>query len=388
MKITDIREQVVPIRSAIRNAVIDFSEMTVSTVAVVSDVIRDAKAVTGFGFHSNGRYAQRGILRERMIPRLMGAPAEALLSDDGENFDPFKAHQIMMRNEKPGGHGDRSVAVGTLDMAFWDLAAKLEGKPLAKLLAERFRGAQADREVFVYAAGGYYYPGKDQTTLQDEIRSYLDLGYDTVKIKIGGASLAEDLERIEAVLKIVSQGSRLAVDANARFDLKTALEYAEALGPYGLKWYEEPVEPLDYEAHAQVAAVSATPVATGENLFSWLDSRNLIRHGGLRSDRDFLQMDPALSYGLVEYLQTLDMLKEHGWSWRRCVPHGGHQFALHIAAGLGLGGNESYPSVFQPFGGFADSVAVENSRVRIPDAPGMGIELKASLFEVFDELVA
>jgi hypothetical protein len=74
----------------------------------------------------------------------------------------------------------------------------------------------------------------------------------------------------------------------------------------------------------------------------------------LRADRDILQFDPALSYGLVAYLRTLAMLDAHGWSPRRCVPHGGHQFALNIAVGLGLGGNESYPDVFAPFGGFAD----------------------------------
>jgi L-alanine-DL-glutamate epimerase-like enolase superfamily enzyme len=98
-------------------------------------------------------------------------------------------------------------------------------------------------------------------------------------------------------------------------------------------------------------------------------------------------MDPGLSYGLVEYLRIQEMLKERGWSSRRCVPHGGHQFALHIAAGLGLGGSESYPGVFPPFGGFADGVPVENGRVRIPEAPGIGIELKADLFREFERRI-
>ena len=117
-------------------------------------------------------------------------------------------------------------------------------------------------------------------------------------------------------------------------------------------------------------------------LFSLPDARNLIRYGGMRPDRDVLQFDPALSYGLVEYLRILDMLKEHGWSPRRCLPHGGHQMALNLAAGLGLGGNESYPGVFQPFGGFADGIPVEAGYVRLADAPGVGFEAKAALFEV------
>lgn len=386
MRITSIRERAVSIRSAIRNAVINFSEMTVSVVAIVTDVIRDGRPVIGYGFHSNGRYAQSGILRERLIPRLLKAAPESLLSDDAENFDPFKAWRVMMSNEKPGGHGERSVAVGTLDMALWDLAAKVEEKPLYRLLADRFRGGVAEENVYVYAAGGYYYPGKDLSALEDEIRKYLDMGYNTVKIKIGGASLNEDLKRIEAVLKILGKGDELAVDGNGRFDLETALEYSDALARYPLKWYEEPGDPLDFALNAEVAKRTTVPLATGENLFSLQDTRNLIRYGGMNPTRDYLQIDPTLSYGLVEYLKILEMLKEHGWSWRRCIPHGGHQMALHIAAGLGLGGNESYPGVFEPFGGFADGVPVENSRVRLPDAPGIGIELKAELMKVFQSL--
>ena len=202
MKITSIRHRSVPISSAISNAFISFSEMTLSAVAILTDVVRDGRMVVGYGFNSNGRYAQSGILQERVIPRLMKAAPSYLLTDDGQNFDPFKAWRIMMTNEKPGGHGERSVAVGTVDMALWDLVAKIENKPLYRVLADRYRGGVVDREVDVYAAGGYYYPGKGITALQDEIRGYLDLGYDTVKIKIGGASLEEDLQRIEAVLNV------------------------------------------------------------------------------------------------------------------------------------------------------------------------------------------
>lgn len=388
MKIVDILERTAPMKSAIRNSVIDFSQMTASCVAVVTDVVRDGRPVIGFGFNSNGRYAQGGILRERIIPRLRAAATEELLTDEGDNLCPFKAQRVMMTNEKPGGHGERCVAVGTVDMALWDAVAKIAGKPLYRLLAERYRDGEADDRVYVYAAGGYYYPGKDISGLQEEFRRYLDLGYEACKMKIGGASLGEDLRRIEAALDVVGDGRHLAVDANARFDVATAVEYARALAPLGLKWYEEPVDPLDCAGHAEVAAMYDGPLATGENLFSMTDARNLIRHGGLRSDRDVLQFDPVLSYGLVEYLRTLEMLAEQGWSRRRCIPHGGHQFALHIAAGLGLGGNESYPEVFQPFGGFADDSPIENGYIALPDVPGIGIELKAELMPVFAELVA
>jgi L-alanine-DL-glutamate epimerase-like enolase superfamily enzyme len=386
MKITAIHQNTVPIHSDIRNAYIDFSKMTVSVVAIVSDVIRDGKPLVGYGFNSNGRYAQAGSLRTRFIPRILEASGKMLLDDTGTNFDPAKIWDIMMTNEKPGGHGERSVAVGILDMAIWDLVAKIEDRPLYQLLADRCSHKSVSSSAFVYAAGGYYYPGKGIKQLQDEMKSYLDLGYNTVKIKIGGDSLAEDCRRIEGVLKLLDDDQWLAVDANGRFDLATALAYAEALDQYGLKWYEEPGDPLDFEINTAVCQASSTAIATGENLFSWQDARNLIRYGGMRPDRDFLQFDPALSYGLVEYLRTVKMLKGYGWSPKQCIPHGGHQFALHIAAGLGLGGNESYPHVFHPFGGFADDVPIENGIVYLPDAPGIGIELKQELIKVFRDL--
>lgn len=395
MKIVDVRQTTVPIRSDMKNAVISFSEMTVSLVAVISDVVRDGHSLVGYGFNSNGRYAQPGILEARMIPRLLAAKPDATSSEDGRGIDPRKAWDIMMRNEKPGGHGDRSVAVAVLDMAIWDLAAKIENKPLYQLIAERygsqlglFGGDEGPKpEVAVYAAGGYYDANKGIEGLKEEMRGYLENGYTTLKMKIGGAPLAQDMNRIEAVLSLLPGGAYLAVDANGRFDLETAIAYSEALSQFGLKWFEEPGDPLDYRLNAAVSERSTTPIATGENLFSRQDVRNLLRYGGMDPDRDYLQMDPALSYGLTEYARMIETLHEAGWSHRRCVPHGGHQFGLQMAAGFHLYGNESYPGVFRPFGGFADGVGVENGTVRIPDAPGIGIELKSELYRLCRDLV-
>jgi len=380
LRITEIRESTRSIQSNIRNAYIDFSKMNLSLVAVVTDVVREGRPIIGYGFNSNGRYGQGHLMRERFIPRILEAPADSLLDEAGDNLDPHKIWATMMTNEKPGGHGERSVAVGTMDMAIWDAVAKIAGKPLYQLLAERYGNGQANRKVFVYAAGGYYWPGKGLAGLTDEMQSYLDRGYSVVKMKIGGASLNEDCQRIEAVLKMLAPGQRLAVDANGRFDLPTAIAYAKALAGYNLFWYEEAGDPLDYELQAALAPHYAPPMATGENLFSMQDARNLIRYGGMRADRDWLQFDCALSYGLVEYLRTLDMLKENGWAPSRCIPHGGHQMSLAIAAGLGLGGNESYPDLFQPYGGFPDGVKVDNGYVTLPELPGIGFEGKADLY--------
>ena len=387
MRIVEIREKTVSIASSIANAYIDFSKMTCSTVAIVTDVIRDGKPVIGYGFHSNGRYGQGALMRERFIPRIMEADPATLIDKERDNLCPFAIWNTMMKNEKPGGHGERSVAVGTIDMAVWDAVAKIEGKPLYRLLADRYRDGKADDKVFVYAAGGYYYPGKGNDKLQDEMRGYLDMGYSVVKMKIGLVPLKEDMERIEAVIKVVGDPSRVAVDANGRFDKATAIEYAKAMRDYGLFWYEEAGDPLDYDIQAALADHYAPPMATGENLFSHQDARNLLRYGKMRPEKDYLQFDCALSYGLVEYMRTLDCMKELGWSSRRVVPHGGHQMSLNIAAGLHLGGNESYPGVFQPFGGFADGIAVENGYVGLPTAPGIGIEEKSALYTVMKDLI-
>jgi D(-)-tartrate dehydratase len=378
MRIVEIREVTKPISSPIRNAYIDFSKMTASLVAVVTDVTRDGRRIVGYGFNSNGRYGQGGLIRERFRDRILEADPASLLNDEGTNLDAHRIWAALMANEKPGGHGERSVAVGTIDMAVWDAIAKIEGKPLFRLLAER-KGITAEPRVFVYAAGGYYYPGKDNSTLRAEMRSYVDRGYTVVKMKIGGADMDEDQRRIEAVLAEIDGKAQLAVDANGRFDLETGIAYAKMLRQYPLFWYEEIGDPLDYALQAAMSEFYPGPMATGENLFSHQDARNLLRHGGMRPDRDWLQFDCALSYGLVEYLRTLDVLEQFGWSPRRCIPHGGHQMSLNIAAGLGLGGNESYPDLFQPYGGFPDGVEVIDGHISMPDLPGIGFEGKSDL---------
>lgn len=387
MKIVAAHVGTIPISSSMRNAYIDFSKMDSSIIALVSDVVVDGKPLVGYGFSSNGRYNATPIIRERLLPRLLAASDDELHDESGE-FSPTKAWTVMMTNEKPGGHGERSVAVGVVDMALHDLVAKAAGVPLYRWISDHYGDGSPDDDVFVYAAGGYYAPGKTTRDLQDEMRRFLDSGYEVVKMKIGGTDLADDLERIEAVIDVLGgDGSRLAVDVNGKFDLATALEYGRAIEPYDLFWYEEVGDPLDYALNATLSEHYSKPIATGENLFSMQDARNLLRHGGMRPDRDYIQVDPALSYGLVEYLRVQEELARHGWSSRRCVPHGGHQFSLHIAAALHLGGNESYPGEFQPTGGFTDDAVIEGSRVAPGELPGIGLEGKSAFFRILQDLV-
>ncbi|OBK93398.1 mandelate racemase [Mycobacterium asiaticum] len=384
MRITAILERPVGLEGAPANAVVSFASHTVSLVALVTDVVRAGKPVVGVAFDSIGRFAQSGILRDRLIPRVLAAPPETLLDETGR-LDPSAVAARALTDEKPGGHGDRAAAAAALELACWDLLAKLDDEPAFATIARRFGREPADA-VPVYAAGGYYYPDRGVDGLRDEIRGYLEQGYDAVKIKIGGADVREDTARIEAAIDIVGAGQRVAVDANGRFDRAAALRWATALAPYGLRWYEEPGDPLDFELNSAVTACYEGAVATGENLFSVPDVTNLLRYGGMRPGRDVFQMDAGLSYGLGEYALMLGVLEAHGFDRRRAFPHGGHLINLHIAAGLGLGGCESYPGVFQPFGGYSAGCTLADGRIAPTDAPGFGLEQKSGLAQVIAEM--
>ena len=387
MRIIDVRELSVPMHGNVSNSVVNFSEHDISLVAVVSDVIRNGKPMVGYAFNSIGRFAQGGIIRSRMIPRLLRADPETLLSSEGDRFDPAKVLACIMCNEKPGGHGDRAGAAAAIELAMWDLNAKLADEPAYVTIAKHQGLPITNKQVDVYAAGGYYYPKGSGQSLADELRRYQDMGFSAFKMKIGGASLAEDMSRIEEAITVAGSGSQIAVDANGRFDLVAARSYASAMADYGLRWFEEIGDPLDYELNRQAIEVCTSAVATGENLFSLIDTKNLIRYGGMRPGKDLFQMDAGISYGLTEYFKMIHLLEASGFSRKQAYPHGGHLINLHIVSGMGLGGCEAYPGVFQPFGGYSPSCQIGAGTVIPSSAPGFGLEEKPDLNEVIKRIM-
>jgi L-alanine-DL-glutamate epimerase-like enolase superfamily enzyme len=386
LKITEIREIAVPLRSTLRNSVFDFSEMTTSVVAVHTDVMKAGKPVIGYAFNSTGRYACGEQMRSRLIPRIMKADPDSLLDESGNNLDPAKILACMMQREKPGGHTERSVAIGTIEVAVWDAVAKIADKPLHALLAERFNDGKIQTEVPCYVGGGWYAPGKGIPELQAEIRSRLDDGYRVMKIKVGGAPLDEDLRRLDAAIEVMGGSSSLAVDANAAWNRESAIRYVKALAPYRLKWLEEPTDPLDFSLLDELMGLYESPIATGENLFSTPDIRNLLQFGKLRADRDIVQIDVPQSYGIVQFSRTLEMMREKGWGRHSVFPHGGNQMTLAIVAGFGLGGCEAYPGVFGVFAGFADDARIEEGKIRLSDRPGIGFEGQKELFALMQSI--
>jgi L-alanine-DL-glutamate epimerase-like enolase superfamily enzyme len=174
-------------------------------------------------------------------------------------------------------------------------------------------------------------------------------------------------------------GARLAVDVNGRLAQACEREWLDAMGAAGLAWIEEPAAPLDYDSLARIAARATAPLATGENLFSLDDARNLLRYGGLDRARDLLQFDMLLAYGVSEYVRILDLYAAAGWTRAHFLPHAGHLFAAHCVAGLGLGAAEAAPDATLPYGGFWDGVRVDAGTVTLPDTPGVGFEAKVNL---------
>ena len=387
MRIVEVRQRTIPI-SRYADPAVPSDSLTTSAVAVITDVIRGGHPVIGYGFASIGRFAQGGLIRERFAPRLLAAREADLVDQAGTNLDPFRAWRLMMASEKPGGHGERCVAVGTLDMALWDATAKIAGVPLYRHLADRLGEKEMTwPQVAVYAGGGYYYPTDDMGRLSDEIRSIRDLGYHRVKIKIGGAPLLQDLKRIDAAARILPDAGHLAVDAIYSYTSTSSIEAADALAPMGLWWFEDICDPLDFETVGAVAGRYAGQIAAGEALFSAAEAKLLDRYAGLRRARDILLFDPVHCYGLPGYLEIIEVLEARSWPRTAFWPHGGHLFCLHVVAALGLGGAEVNPLCFQPFGGYGDDMRVLVGATEPPTVPGIGFELKRDLRHIFEALL-
>jgi len=388
MRIISVKESTIPLGSDKENAAISFQAMTASAVVVEIETSRGR--FKGLGFSSYGRYGHGGLLQERFIPRLLNITDEII----GETSIQQMANvwDVLMTNEKEGGHGERSGAVGVLETAIWDAVAKSEDLPLWALL-ERDVGHSGSNglpagKTAIYASGGHYRSGSsDAAEVEEEAKQGLEAGYGWFKLKVGGATQAIDMARIEAAVKAAGSPNLIAVDANCAYGGEQGATHLTEIDQIGLRWIEEPVNPLDYLALAGCCQSLKTPIATGENIFSQADSRNLLHYGGLRAGKDNLQMDFVLAYGLTEYFRMFVDAEALGWSRKDFMPHAGHQVALHAAAGLGLGGHETAAVLGGPFSDVSDDTMVEGGVASLGDAPGTGIENKPTLFRLFHGLL-
>lgn len=389
MRLSYIRQRTVALGASESNAAISFGGMTAG--AVVVGLQTERGLFQGLGFDSYGRYAHAGLLEERFIPRVLAAGPELLAGKRGYAA-ALALREALLRDEKAGGHGERAGAVGLLETALWDALAKSEGLPLWALL-EREYGHPQDAgpppgQTAVYASGGHYRAGVDErAVLRAEASQALEAGYGWFKLKVGGAAAEQDDARVAAVVEAVGDPGLVAVDANCAFIGPAGLDRVAQLAARGVRWIEEPLDPLDHAGHATLSQLLNAPIATGENLFSVADVANLLRHGGLRPGRDVLQMDIGLSYGITEFVQMLNAAEAAGWSRRDFIPHAGHQLALHAAAGLGLGGHETASAAGSPFSGVSTDTRVDGGIAHLGDCAGAGIEFKPALYRHFEPLL-
>lgn len=386
-RIVNFIEKTVSLASGMRNADINFDTMTASAVVMVSDVMRNGKPLVGIAFDSIGRYGHGALLQERFIPRLLNAAPSTYANPHGPGICPNKLWSVVMANEKAGGHGERAGAVGLIDAAAWDLQAKIEDKPLWALLNEKFPGASTPNQTAIYASGGHYRPNEGLDGPKQEISRYCQRGFTRFKIKAGGLPIEQDLVRIEMAINAAGGAENLSLDFNAGLTEANALDWLNAVKDHKLSWVEEPVDPLNYQLLAELCHAYPGAISTGENLFSFADTRNLLRYGGMRPDKDLLNMDISLSYGLVEYGRILDLLATCGWSRSACIPHAGHLLSAHAAAGLGLGGHETAPD-HPIFGQFPEGSSIVDGQLRLGETPGTGLEHTAGLKDIFNSILS
>jgi len=383
MRITAVRESTVAIGAAMRNAAIAFDGMTASALAVITDLRVEGVPVVGYAFDSIGRYGKGGLLRDRFLPRLLAADPQSLHDDSGL-IDPPRAVRVLMRDEKAGGHGERPGALGLIEAALWDARAKAAGEPLWRLLARRCGRPPASPSIEVYASCGHLRDGDDGSALRSEVAAARASGFETIKIKLSG-EITADLRRIDAAQGLVADG-RLAVDVNGALTAQGGRQWMTEVAARAPAWIEEPCSALDFALLGELSAGCPAPVATGENLFSFEDARNLLRYGGLRPSRDLVQVDISLAYGIGEYCDILALYAAGGWARSQFYPHAGHLFAAHAVAGLGLGSAEAAADASLCYGGFWDHAEVRRGRVRVPDWPGVGFEAKRNLYELLRPL--
>tara|TARA_Y100000768_G_C23963267_1_gene676539 strand:+ start:729 stop:1883 length:1155 start_codon:yes stop_codon:yes gene_type:complete len=383
MKIIDIRENPIKLNLSLSNSMFSFKEMTTSIVKVVID--DGVNTHTGYAFNSTGRYACGDQMRNRFIPRLLNATDNDLLDDDG-CIDTMKALHVMLVGEKPGGDMERSVPIGTIETALWDAIAKSKNLPLYKLLSIKFPNYTSTNKMFCYVGGGYYDVGKTIDDLKDEIKRNFDNGYRLMKIKIGGAPIKEDIKRVEAAIEATGSADKVALDANGGLKETNYINYAKELSSYGLKWFEEPTHPSNFQRYNEFIDLYGNAVAGGENLYSIQDFLNLTRYGGFRESQDIIQIDVPQSYGISYFNEVLKELKTINWDVSSIMPHGGNQMSLHIACGFGLSMCEAYPNVFGVFSGYDDDYKLNEGYLELNDNPGIGFEGQNDLFNLFKNI--
>ena len=261
-----------------------------------------------------------------------------------------------------GRRGPSTKAIAAIDIALWDIKAKAANMPLYKLL-----GGAKDR-IPIYMAGGYYEEGKDLAALADEMKEYLAMGTKAVKMKIGAKSITEDAKRVEAVRKAVGDDVKVLLDANCAYNVHEAIMFIKRVEEYSPYWFEEPVQPDDYDGFRRIGQASSVPVATGENEYTRFGFRDLI----LTSEVPILNADVFVLGGITEWMKIAGMAQAHN---RVIAPHGSQ--TIHVSLNCAVQNSlilEYYPERHYEMGKmYSHSLELnDDGTVSPPEIPGHG----------------
>ena len=356
MKIVDVSVETyrAPIDPPIRNGRYVYATQDLCLVSVSTD-----EGLVGYGLGDGGvglasaPAMTRGTV-ESLRPALLGR-------------DPLRTEQIWPDLWEPkllGRRGFTTRVVSAIDLALWDLKGKALGLPVALLLG------RCHDALPVYLAGGYYREGKGVRELVAEMESFVEAGANAVKLKIGGATQREDLERVGAVRSALGEDVKVLVDANNAYRRHEAVSMARKLEPLDVFWFEEPLAPDDYAGHAHVAASTSIPIAAGENEYTRYGFRDLIASGAA----SILNPDVQFVGGVTEYMKVAALAQAHDLP---LAPHGIPDLHVHLASASPNSLIVEYvrvddDSLLARF--FPQRLEIVDGTVAPPDAPGFGIE--------------
>jgi L-alanine-DL-glutamate epimerase-like enolase superfamily enzyme len=283
-------------------------------------------------------------------------------------MNPFMTEQIWSQFWSPklsGRRGPETRALSVIDCALWDIKAKAANLPLYVLL-----GGARER-IPTYVAGGYYTPGKGLDGLAEEVMRYVDRGARAIKMKVGALSPRDDAARVKLVREAIGPDIKLMVDANCAYRYYEAITFARLVEDYDLFWFEEPVQPDDYDGMRKIAAATPITLAAGENEYTKFGFRDLVATEAI----GILQPDVRYMGGITEFMKVASLAQTHGLD---ICPHGDQQTHLHLMAAIPNGLMiEFYPKEFDPMFGkvYVDTPDInEDGTLTVPSAPGNACE--------------
>ena len=354
MKVTDVKMETYRWNRAkpIRNGRYVYTTAGISAVKVETD-----EGVTGLGLSGGVQGAEE-----------IGASILNYLKQVVIGQDPFDTERIwddMWQPKLVGRRGITTRVISGIDIALWDIKGKVANRPVYKLLGG------FTNKVPVYIAGGYYEEGKGLEELATETEESVSMGARAIKMKIGGATINEDVERVRIVRQAAGPDVKVMVDANCAYRYYEAIEIAKKMEKYDIFWFEEPVNPDDYQGYKLISQATTIPIATGENEYTRYGFRDLIENRCAA----IIQPDALIMGGITEFMKVAALAQAHDLP---IAPHGNQDVHVHLVSAIPNGLIlEYYRGSTDPMAGktFKGGLEVKDEHVSPPERPGMGIEL-------------